>query len=250
MAMRSGRPAQPISETLCSRLGSLARREFLIAAALGAAGLAGLARRMGLGALFAAEGEEATRLGVLARLGEIWRAMTKHASREVSDQPAFEALGGQMETVLGDLSTLSERGAFDADGAAALSAAFRERHAHIHRQRYVMATCYDMPTSSWRIQQSRQAVEEQVKTLNDLAAAGKLTPEAEAKAREVIAKQVAFQKQMRTMQKQAEGLTGEEARAVWQAMVELSERYGAGTIEATEASDATAKTLVALSVER
>ncbi len=223
------------------------RRRFLVLAALGAATLVGASRRVGLGGLFAAEGEEPTKLGVFAWLGAIWQTMTRHITGKLKDREAFESLGKDMEKALADLNALSEKGELSAESASAVGTAFRERYAHVERTRYVMATCYSMSSLGGAMARSRGLMEQQVQTLDELAAGGKLTPEAEAKARSVIAVQVAFLSQLRTLQEQAAG-EGETAQSARQALGELEKQYTSGTITPSEATRQAAGELVGFSV--
>jgi hypothetical protein len=169
--------------------------------------------------------------------------MGPHAGGAVRDAEAFEALGKQMEAALEALNTEAEKGRLTADTAAALGTAFRERHFHIHRSHYFMATCYKMTMTGMNMSRSRQVVEDQVKLLHELSQSGKLPPGAAAKARAVIAKEVTFQARVRELWKALEG-DGEQRKAAGKALGELDAEYGAGTLEPTKASTEAAKTLV------
>jgi len=224
------------------------RRNFLVMVALGASSLAGACRKFGLGSLFA-DDQGPTLLSVLGHLGDIWRALSRHASGAVRDEKAYKALGKRLDKALAQLRSLRERDEIGAENALALATAFRERHAHIERERYVMATCYKMTALGGEMARSRGVIEEQAKTLNDLVKQGKLTPEAEAKAREVIAREVAFQTRLRRLWYGPQG-EGDYTSPGWEAERELAEQYGAGAIEANEASAAAAKALVDFTFNR
>jgi hypothetical protein len=225
----------------------LARRRLLIGAVLGAASFVGACRRLGAERPSAAAAP--TRLSVLARLGEIWRAMSRHASGAIDDSKGFEALEKEMGTALQELKAQADKGQIRPATAAALDTAFRERYFHIRRTRHIMATCYDMSTLGVNLHGSRAAVEEQVKILNELKQSRKLPPEAAAKARAVLAKEVAFQTRVAELQKAAQG-QGEQAEAARAALRELDAQYGARTIEATKASTEAAQTLVGFTTKR
>ncbi len=225
------------------------RRSFLVLAALGAASLVAASRRLGLGRLFAEEGEEPTKLGVFAALGSIWRTMTLHSTGKVSDGEAFGKLEEEMGKALGDLNALVEKEELSPDAAAALEAAFRERYAHVERSVYVMATCYKMTMLGGDIARSRGLIEEQVKALDGLAAQGKLTEAALAKAREALAIQVAFLSNVRALQEVAGG-EGQAAEAARKALDELDKRYRDGKIEPGDAANDAASDLVGFTAVR
>lgn len=222
------------------------RRDFLVLAAIGAASLAAAGRRLGLGRLFA-EDEVPTKMSVLAKLGQIWREISRHARRE-GPLGAYEAVGKGMEQTLQQLHMVAKHGGIRADSAAALEAALRERYAHVNRIRYVLATCYDMDSLGLHRARSRAAIEEQVRTLDHLTAAGKLTPEAEAKARKAIAREVSFQTRLRQLEQAARG-QGPEAEQAREALDDLAKQYGAGGVAPTKASREAAKTLVGFTAE-
>ncbi|MGD8241087.1 MAG: hypothetical protein PVH68_21215 [Armatimonadota bacterium] len=210
----------------------LARRRLLVGAVLCAASFLGACRRIGSADTTP---PKPTKLTLFARLGEIWRAMSPHASGAVGDPQAYEALGKRMETALGELKAQAGRGRMKPATAAALEDALRDRYSHIHGMRYSRVTCYEMTILGGDVMGSLDAIEEQVKILNDLAEKGKLPASAVEKARAAIAKELAFQKQ-------AEELWAGEHE--WEAEDELHKRYERGDIEATEATTEAAKTLV------
>ncbi len=223
------------------------RRRLLIGAVLCAASFVGACRRIGAGQ--ASTQQQPTKLSLLARLGDIWRAMGPHASGAVRDAEGFEALGKQMEAAVQALKKQADEGQLNPDTAAALETAFRERFFHIRRTHYFMATCYKMTSTGYHMSRSRQAVEDQVKILNELSTSGKLPADAVAKARAVVAKEVAFQTKVRRLWRAAEG-QGEQAEAARRALGELAAQYGAGTIAATKASTEAAQTLVGFTTKR
>jgi hypothetical protein len=220
------------------------RRRLLVGVALSAAALVGARRWLRPGQ--ASAPQEPGGLSLLARLGEIWRAMTPHASGAVRDPEAFEALSKRMETALGELKTQVERGRMSAENASALETALRERFFHIHRSRYFMATCYKMTSVGNHMARSRGLVEEQVKLLNELSKDGKLPSSAAAKARAAVAKELAFQMRVRELWRAVEG---EQAQAAGSALVELDAQYAAGAIQPTQASTEAAQTLVSFTAK-
>ncbi len=233
-------------ETPHSGLAGLARREFLILAALGAAGLVGALRWTRLGRLFA-DGEEPTKLGALAQLGRIWREMTRHATGKAKNGPAFDALGRDMEAALTALQALAEQGKITPDTAAALQTVFRERHSHLGIVVYHPILCYEA-VMWYEIGASCGNVEKQAAALDKLAAQGKLTPAAEAKAREALAREVAFQVKADELHAAAGG-EGEAAQAA-RRVLEDSLEQGASLVEPTEAASKAAEALVDFSVGR
>ncbi len=216
----------------------LARRRLLVGAVLCAASLVGACRRVGVAN--PAGASQPTKLSLMARLGEIWRAMTPHASGGVNDPVAYAALGKRMETLLGELKARAGKGQIKPATAAALEDAFRDRYAHIDGTRYPRVTCYEMTVLGGTVMTSQGAIEEQVKVLNDLAKRGKLPSSAVEKARAAIAKELAFQKQ-------AEELWDGEYK--WEAEAELHKRYEDGVIEPTDATTEAAKALVEFTTE-
>ncbi len=239
--MQRGRATKAASETLHARLRGLARREFLILAAVGAAGLVGALRWTGLGRLFA-DGEQPTKLGVLARLGEVWRAFGSYHQTGIGD---YQALGDQMAGALQTLDDLTRRREIKAETAAALAAAFQQRYYDIRRLR---ATCYLGPPPGTLM--SAQAMAAQTSILDRLVEEGKLTPEVEARARAAIAKAVTFQTRFRELQGQAEGGTRDAVQAARKAMAEVGAQYDAGTLEPAEGATEAAKMLVDFTVRR
>ncbi len=236
LAIRSARRGESVAPL---------RRRLLIGVVLSAAALVGARRWLRPGQ--ASAPQEPGRLSLLARLGEIWRAMTPHASGAVRDPEGFEALSKRMETALGELKTQVEKGKIGANNAAALEIAFRERFFHIRRSRYFMATCYKMTSVGNHMARSRGLVEEQVKLLNELSRDGKLPPSAIAKARAAVAKELAFQMRVRELWRAVEG---EQAQAAGNALVQLDAQYNAGAIEPTRASTEAAQTLVSFTTKQ
>ncbi|MFQ6132977.1 MAG: hypothetical protein ACE5R4_13130, partial [Armatimonadota bacterium] len=226
----------------------LGRRRFLVCAALGAASLCAVGRRFGLSSLFA-EDDGPTKLSVLGRLGDVWRSMSRHASGAVNDREAWDALERRMEKALAQLEALKEDGGIGEEIAAALAAAFRERHAHVYRIRYFMATCYKMTMLGGDMSNARHTIERQVETLNKLAEEGKLTKQAEEKARAAIAKEVAFQTRLRQLQYGPDG-TGDYENPPREQLTKLDEDYRGGKIKPTPASQAAAKALVDFTANR
>ncbi|MFQ5811295.1 MAG: hypothetical protein ACE5JM_16885, partial [Armatimonadota bacterium] len=161
--------------------------------------------------------------------------MSRHASGAANDPKAYEALGKRMETALGELKAQAGKGQMKPATAVALDDAFRDRYSHIDRTRYPRVTCYEMTILGGDVTTSLEAIEEQIKILNDLGRRGKLPTSAIEKARAAMAKELAFQKQ-------AEELWAGEYE--WEAEDELHKRYEQGDIEATDATTEAAKALV------
>jgi hypothetical protein len=216
----------------------LARRRLLVGAVLFSASLVGACRRIGVAN--PAGASQPTRLSLMARLGEIWRSMTPHASGAVNDPVAYQALGARMEAALQELKAQAGKGQMKPATATALEDAFRDRYAHIDGTRYPRVTCYEMTMLGGALMTSLGAIEEQIKILNDLAKRGKLPPSAVQKARTAMAKELAFQKQ-------AEELWDGEYK--WEAEAELNKRYEEGAIEPTDATIEAAKALVEFTTE-
>jgi hypothetical protein len=212
---------------------ALLRRRLLIGVVLCAASFVGACRRIGAGQ--PPTPQNPTKLSVLARLGEIWRTMGRHARGEARDAGRYEALGEQMKAALADLKGLADKGRFNPASAAVLDHAFRERHSHTAATHYPRATCYEMTVLGGDFLSSLSAVEQQTKILHDLAKKGKLPTSAIEKARKVVAKELAFQMQVQQLW---------AAKRDSKAEQELHKSYESGDIEPAEATTEAAEILV------
>jgi len=124
----------------------------------------------------------ATLLGKWARLGKVWREMSAHLKKKAYDpqgEAEFNELKTEMAAALDALPAWPE-----------LRAVVEQRWAHVHRGHYVPATCYE-PMMGGALP-ARNAVEEQVKALEQLVAEGKLTKEVAAKAAEALGLQAEY----------------------------------------------------------
>jgi len=156
---------------------SFSRRAFARLAVTGAAGLA-LLRPQRLLA-------DDSILEKWARLGRVWREMSAHWRSERGDreqaQKAFGELKAEMAEALDALPASEE-----------LRTAFEQRHAHIQRSRYLMATCYRMAPAGNLSQRSRGEIEKQAQELEALASDGTLSREAMRKAAQAMAAPIEY----------------------------------------------------------
>jgi polyhydroxyalkanoate synthesis regulator phasin len=156
-------------------------------------------------------------LGKWARLGRIWREMSVHLRGKAYD-PEGEAEFNELKTAMGE--------ALDALPASPeLREVFEQRWAHIHRAHYVPATCYEMMMGG--APPARDAVEEQVKELEELVAEGKLTRETARKAAEALGVQAEYYMRLRKIEAQT---TDDESQKQWELRTKLWEQYEADEI--------------------
>jgi hypothetical protein len=218
-------------------LPSMTRRACLKLAIYGAAGLSLLPGRLLGGKAEAAEGGGSPDDSLFAKwrhLGHVWRAMSAHLRKRAYDAEGkrqFDELKTEMAKALAALPA-----------SAALRALFEERWAHIDRLRYNMATCYKMAPGGPL--PARNAVEQQVKELEQLAADGKLAAEAARKAARVLAVQAEYLARLRAAQRAA----GDQYP--WQAWGKLYEEYQAGEIEPGPEADGAGKRVAEFTVNR
>jgi hypothetical protein len=172
----------------------LSRRTCLRLIVLGATGLSvmpGCFRRRGATVMCykptTADADENPRddslLGRWARLGDVWREMTRH--RKTPEEPfekgkaAFDKLRQEMDTALDALPAWPE-----------LRAVYEQRWEHIARSNYSMVSCYEMVMGG--MPAARDEVEKQVQELGKLVEEGKLSKEAASKAAAVLAIQAEY----------------------------------------------------------
>jgi len=167
-----------------------------------------------------------------AELGRIWRELSAHSrgkyEREEGEEK-LKALRTDMASALAELPAWTE-----------LTTLFEERAAHIHRERYFLATCYSM--SAWNPMQARGDVEKQMTALQKLVEEGKLTKEASEKAAQAVAVDAEYLTQLRATY---DG--GETARAAFEPVYEA---YKAGKLEPGEGAERAGRHVVELEVDK
>ena len=207
---------------------SFSRRAFARLAVTGAAGLA-LFRPQRLLA-------DDSVLEKWATLGRIWREMSAHWRRERGEreeaEKAFDTVKAEMSEALKALPASEE-----------LRALFEERHAHIHRSRYFMATCYAVSIAGGMTMQARANIEKQVSDLHELAQEGKLSPETLRKAAEAMAAPTEYLTQSRR-------LYAENEETPWKDIQALALRFQKGALEAGDGATLAAERGAELTVDR
>ena len=208
---------------------SLSRRAFARLVVTGAAGLSLLPFRR-------ASAAGVPLLKRWARLGRIWREMSAHWRNERGEreeaQKAFDELKDEMAEALDALPASPE-----------LRTLFEQRHFHIRRSRYFMATCYRMAPAGNLSQRSRGEIEKQVQELEALAADGTLSKETMQKAAEAMAAPTEYLTQSRK-------LYAENEERPWKDIQALALSFQKGELEAGQEATLAAERGAELSTDR
>jgi hypothetical protein len=157
-----------------------------------------------------------------AELGAIWREMSAHARGKYEGQDGgakLKALEAEMDNALAALRAWPE-----------LRTLFEERAAHIYREHYFLATCYEV--SAWNPMQARGDVEKQMTALQKLVEEGKLTREAAEKAAQAVAVDAEYLTHLRAMDEETDPEERSRFRAIHEQYTEGKLRPGDEAVRA------------------
>jgi len=170
--------------------------------------------------------------GTWAELGRVWRELSAHSRGKYGREEGeakLKALEADMASALAELPAWAE-----------LSTLFEERAAHIQRERYFLATCYEM--SSRNPMRAREDVEKQMTALQKLVEERRLTKEAAEKAAQAVAADAEYLTQLNVMYK-----GGKAARAKFEPIYEA---YEAGKLKPGEGAERAGRHVVGLEVDK
>ena len=142
-------------------------------------------------------------------LKSTWQEMTRHASRQVQDQSAFDKLKAQVGRAFATLGKEGERARIAPEFLGALRVAVEERHQHLARTLYASVDCYQMTLMGGALEMTRDRLEKQYALLGKMEAQARIKPEVADKARRAIARRIEFQTRARRIWAGG-GQTGED----------------------------------------